>query len=63
MLFDLKTMNETTGTIEEVKLIPELTAAYADRTDPHGKAKAHHPAGRHPTSGVLRDTGECSFEV
>jgi putative transposase len=43
---ELKTTNTQIEPAEEVNLIPELTAAQAKTTDPHGEAKAHHSAGR-----------------
>ena len=44
-MLELKTMKETTTTIEEVNLIPELTAAQVKTTDLHGIAKAHRDTG------------------
>ena len=45
-MLELATMSTPTETIEEVNLIPELTAAYAKTTAPHEDRKLHHPAGR-----------------
>jgi hypothetical protein len=45
-MLDLKTVNITTEMIEEVNLIPELTAARAQTTDPHGEEKPHRSTGR-----------------
>ena len=47
-MLELKAMNVAAETIGEVNLIPELTAAQAEATDPRGKEKPHHLAGRDP---------------
>ena len=52
-MLELRAIRDPQSTVEEVSLIPELTAAEANSADPHGESKAHHPAGR-GASGTSR---------
>ena len=56
-MLELATMSTPTETIEEVNLIPELTAAYAKSTAPHEDRKLHHPAGRDRRREVCLQAG------
>ena len=45
-MLEIGTMDDADGVIEEVNALPELLAAKAKTTDPHGDEKLHHSAGR-----------------
>jgi len=51
---ELTTMNKPIEVLKEAVMLPELAAAQAKTTDPHGDAKLHHSAGR--DLGATRNT-------
>ncbi|MCU1527274.1 MAG: hypothetical protein JWP75_1037 [Frondihabitans sp.] len=55
-MLELAAMNNPIEVIDEAVILPELAAAYARTTDPHGVEKPHHLAGR-DRAGIIAAVG------